>query len=59
MTESVETTTGNLIARANVTAIMYVHSGIITCGNEGEEATKSINITVKCGKLISDTFFIF
>ena len=49
VTESNQTTTGNLIAYANVTAIMYTQSGVVTCGHEGQEDTKSINITVKCG----------
>ena len=51
VTESNQTTTGNLIAYANVTAIMYTQSGVVTCGHEGQEDTKSINITVKCGMI--------
>ena len=49
--EDVVTSTGNLIARANVTSIQYTQSGVITCGNAGQTAMKSINVTVKCGKL--------
>ena len=51
VTESNVTTTGNLLAYANVTTITYTQSGVITCGHEGQEDTKTINITVKCGMI--------
>ena len=45
---------GNMVARANITAIPYVNSGTLTCKatGTGVSVTKSITVTVLCRKCI-------
>lgn len=53
--ESYSTSNGNLNGRANFSSVTYEMSGTFTCTAtklDGSTVTKSIAITLSCGKLI-------
>ena len=56
VTESFQTSMGNLIARANASSIMYSQAGTYTCTAERPNESpveKTLIVTVQCGKRTS------
>ena len=56
VTESFQTSMGNLIARANASSIMYSQAGTYTCTAERpneDPVEKTLIVTVQCGKWTS------